>query len=183
MKNLETFKATPLRQLPILKKIVNTIIEEEIEDSTCHSYQGFNIANVPSSMKYFERHFDSWIDAVTSCLRSRIKAQGIDQLSHSVTILATNGWERQESIDFGHPSLEVIASKFDITLVKISGFERDKVMEEWDNMVDYARQYLNLIENYEVLWWKIFSASVASRWKNVLVLVELLYCFPVANET
>ena len=50
-------------------------------------------------------------------------------------------------------------------------------------MVEYARQYLNLIENYKVIWWKIFNAPVASRWKNVLVLVELLYCFPVANGT
>ena len=163
-----------------MKKVINRIKEEEIEDSTCHSYQGFEIANVSSSMEYFERH---WIDGVTSNLRSQIKAQDIDLLSHSVTILATHGWERQESTDFGHPALEAIVSKFEIPLTKVSGFEKDKVTEEWDNMVEYARQYLNLIDNYKVIWWKIFNAPVASRWKNVLVLVELLYCFPVANGT
>ena len=169
--------------MPIVKKVLNRITEEEIEDSTCHSYQGFYIANFPSSMEYLERHFASWIDAVTSCLRSRIKSQDIDLLSHSVTILATHGWEWQESTDFGHPALEAIASKFEIALAKVSGFERDKLMEEWDNMVEYARQYLNLIQSYKVIWWKIFNATVTSRWKNVLVLVELLYCFPVTNET
>ena len=50
-------------------------------------------------------------------------------------------------------------------------------------MVEYARQYLNLVENYKVIWWKIFNAPVASRWKNLLVLIELLYCFPVSNGT
>jgi len=53
-------------------------------------------------------------------------------------------------------------------------------MEECDSMVEYARQYLNLVESYKVISWKLFNAPVASRWKNVLVLVELLYCFPVA---
>ena len=182
-KSLEKLKATPFRQLPIVKKVINRIKEEEIEDSTCHSYQGFEIANVSSSMEYLERHFSSWIDGVTSNLRSRIKAQDIDLLSHSVTILATHGWERQESTDFGHPALEAIVSKFEIPLTKVSGFEEDKVTEEWDNMVEYARQYLNLTDNYKVIWWKLFNAPVASGWKNVLVLVELLYCFPVANGT
>ena len=112
-KSLEKLKATPFRQLPIVKKVINRIKEEEIEDSTCHSYQGFEIANVSSSMEYFERHFSSWIDGVTSNLWSRIKAQDIDLLSHSVTILATHGWEWQESTDFGHPALEAIVSKFD----------------------------------------------------------------------
>ena len=109
---------------------MNRITEEEIEDCTCHSYQGFYIANFPSSIEYLERHFVSWIDAVTSCLRNRIKAQDIDLLSHSVTILATHGWEWQESTDFGHPALEAIASKFEIALAKVSGFERDKLMKE-----------------------------------------------------
>ena len=100
-------------------------------------------------MEYFDRDFASWIDAFTSCLWSQIKAQDIDLLSHSVTILAIYGWERQESTDFGHPALEAIALKFEIALAKVSGFERDKVMEEWDNMAEYARQYLNLVK---VIW-------------------------------
>ena len=67
------------------------------------------------------------------------KSQDIDLLSHSVTVLATHGWERQKSTDFGHSALEAIASMFEIALAKVSGFERDKLMEEWDNMVEYAR--------------------------------------------
>ena len=58
-------------------------------------------------------------------------------------------------MDFGHPALEAIASKFEIALAKVSGFDRDSLMEERDNMVEYARHYLNLIENYKVICWKI----------------------------
>ena len=77
----------PFRQLPVVKKVINRITEEHIEDSVCHSYQGFETAYVSSSMEYFEKHFASWINAVTSCLQSRIKAQDIiiNLLSHLVT--------------------------------------------------------------------------------------------------
>jgi len=38
------------------------------------------------------------------------------------------------------------------------GFEANKVTGEWDNMVEYARKYFDLIENYKILWWKLFNA-------------------------
>ena len=59
-----------------------------------------------------------------------MKAQDIDLLYHSVTILATHGWERQESTDFGHSALEAITSKFDSSLAKVLGFEADQVIEK-----------------------------------------------------
>ena len=65
--SLEKLKITLLRQLSIVKKVMNRIREEEIEDSTCYLYQGFGITNVSFSM---ESHFMSWIDSVTSSLRN-----------------------------------------------------------------------------------------------------------------
>ena len=33
------------------------------------------------------------------------------------------------------------------------------VQQEWDDMVEYAKQYLNLVQDdYKVLWWKIFNS-------------------------
>lgn len=49
-------------------------------------------------------------------------------------------------------------------------------------MVDYAKRYLDLVrEDYKVTWWKLFQSSDAKNWSNILVLVELLFCIPVAN--
>jgi len=90
--------------------------------------------NVSSSNEYFERHFTSWINAVTSSLRTWMKAQDIDLLCHSVTILATHGWERQDTTEFGHAALDAITTKFENPLAKVLGFEADKVIEEWWNM-------------------------------------------------
>ena len=49
-------------------------------------------------------------------------------------------------------------------------------------MVDYARQYLNPVqEEYQVVWWKLFNAVDAKKWSNVLAFVELLFWLPMAN--
>jgi len=52
--------------------------------------QGFE---VHSSIEYFERNFTVWINAATSGLRHQLKAQDVDLLFHSVTILVIYGWE------------------------------------------------------------------------------------------
>jgi len=58
----------------------------------------------------------------TPGLRCRLKAQDIDLLCHSVTILATHEWEREESTNFVHTALETISSRFKIPLAKVPEF-------------------------------------------------------------
>ena len=56
------------------------------------------------------------------------------------------------------------------------------VQEEWDDMVGYGKQYLNLVrEDYKVIWWKLFNAVDAKGWTNVLAIIELLFCLLMAN--
>ena len=48
-------------------------------------------------------------------------------------------------------------------------------------MLEYSKQYLNLVqEDYKILWWKLFNCSDAKKWSNVLAVVELLFCLPIA---
>ena len=47
--------------------------------------------------------------------------------------------------------------------------------EEWDDIVEYAKRYLNLFQDdYKVIWWKLFNSPDSTKWTNVLVVVELL---------
>lgn len=56
------------------------------------------------------------------------------------------------------------------------------VQGEWDDMVDYAKSYLNLTgEDYRVTGWKLFNSPDPTRWSNILSVVELLFCIPVSN--
>ena len=56
------------------------------------------------------------------------------------------------------------------------------MQEEWDDMVGYGKQYLNLVQgDYKVIWWKLFNAVDAKGWTNVLAIIELLFFLPMAN--
>ena len=49
-------------------------------------------------------------------------------------------------------------------------------------MVEYGKKFLNLVqEDYKVIWWKLFNAIDSSQWSNVLAVIELLFCLPMAN--
>ena len=48
------------------------------------------------------------------------------------------------------------------------------VPEGWDEMVDYAKCYLNLVQaDYKTNCWKLFNAVDSNKWTNVLKVVEL----------
>ena len=56
------------------------------------------------------------------------------------------------------------------------------VQEEWDHMVEYGRTFLYLVQDdYKINWWKLFNSVDASKWSNVLRVIELLFCLPVSN--
>ncbi len=75
-------------------------------------------------------------------------------LTYAVIILATNGWERSESASFGHAALEAICQRFQIPL-EAASLDVSAVQE--------------------------FNAVDSGQWKNVLGVVELLFCLPMSN--
>ena len=34
---------------------------------------------------------------------------------------------------------------------------------------------------FQVIWWKLFNAVDSSKWSNILAVIELLFCLPMAN--
>ena len=111
-----------------------------------------------------------------------MRSQDTELLTHTMTLLATSGWERIESASFGYAALDAVCQSFqvplegasvDLTLVQ-------KEFLEWYG--GYGKQYLDLVmEDYKVSWWKLFNAGDATGWTNVLAIIELLFCLPMAN--
>jgi len=46
------------------------------------------------AMAYLKLHKDECIEALETCLQDRIKTENTELLTHTVTLLATNGWEQ-----------------------------------------------------------------------------------------
>ena len=92
-----------------------------------------------------------------------MRSQDTELLTHAMTLLATNGWERSESASFGYAALDTVCERFQVPLENASvdlslvqeewaSVDLSLVQEEWDDMVGYEKQYLNLVqEDYKVL--------------------------------
>ena len=102
-------------------------------------------------------------------------------LTNALTILATQGWNKSDDIDFAAPNLDSLIQQFLIPLQK-ADVDTTLINEEWEDMLDYARRYLNITkEDSNIIWFKLFNCPDSTKWRNVLALVELLFCLPMAN--
>jgi hypothetical protein len=60
--------------------------------------------------------------------------------THVFSVLATNGWEKNEEASFGHDALHALTTNFIVPLNNAS-VDCSVVVDEWDAMVDYAKRY------------------------------------------
>ena len=68
-------------------------------------------------------------------------------------------------------ALRNICTKFQVPLER-AGVDISTVESEWNDMVDYARRYLDIAcLDYRVIWRRIFNAVDASKWTNVLLVI------------
>ena len=116
-----------------------------------------------------------------TCLKDRIRIQNSDLLTDALTLLATHGWEKTEDDHFADVAISNLTKRSTVPLQN-AGVEISFIAEEWHDLLDYAKRYLNLVrDSIQVVWWKLFNAACSSKWSNVLFLIELLFCIPIAN--
>ena len=108
--------------------------------------------------------------------------QETDLLSQALTILATQGWEKVTSTSPVHYSaIEQLLVRFKVPLEQ-ANINASLLQEEWDDMTDHARRYLDLVtQDNNTIWWKLFNSTSAKNWGNILGLIELLLCLPMSN--
>ena len=76
---------------------------------------------------------------------------------------------------------EAVCSWLAIPLEK-AGVDCYLALGEWNDMVEYAKTHLDLVtQDYKAVWWKLYNGGFASKWQNILAIVELLFCLPLSN--
>ena len=178
-RSMDKLRETPLEELPTVKKVLERIQQED----GSVSYQAVELTLYDTGLEFIKSHHVEWVESVEACLLQRLKTQApeLELLTHAITILATHGWEQSENPSFAHGALESVCQRFRSPLEK-ANTDVSLVKEEWDDMLHYSKRYLNLVqEDYKVIWWKLFNAVDAKMWSNVLAVIELLFCLPIAN--
>ena len=151
-RSLDEMKLKSVENLPTVKKVLTRIQSTDV--ASIVTYQGVNLHYHTQGLAFLKSNYQSWLEAVDSCLVSRLKVQEEQLLilTQAVTLLATHGWERASTPSFGHASLEAVCDWFSIPLEK-AGIDISLVQEEWDDMVEYGKQYFNLVQDdYKVVW-------------------------------
>ena len=137
------------------------------------------------ALAFMKSHYVEWVEAIQACLINHLKTHGteLQLLTHAVTVLSTHGWECSENLLFSNAALDAICHWFCVSLER-AGTDSLRVYEEWEDRVEYAKLYLNLVqEDYKVhvVYWKLFNAVDTKKWSKVLTVVELLFWIPVAK--
>ena len=109
LKMMNTLKTTQFEDLPSIKKVISRIT---VEDTGSLSYQSVDVKKHDLAVAFLKSNSASYTESVLSCLRECIKAYHLQLLTHVLTILATNSWERNEDTSFGHDALHVLTTKY-----------------------------------------------------------------------
>ena len=68
-------------------------------------------------------------------------------LKYAVILLLTQGWQKSQGVDFADTALCSAIAHFTVPLQN-AHVDVFLVEEEWKDMVGYAKQYLNIVEDY-----------------------------------
>ena len=100
----------------------------------------------------------------------------------ALSISATQGWGRGDNASFGYVALQYKAARFRAPL-ESANIDTSKLQGEWDEVVDYATKYLNIVtEENNIILWKLSNCPLSKDWPNTLGVFELLLWLPLSNE-
>ena len=141
-RSMEKLREMPSEDLPTVKKVLEQI---KREDGSV-SYQAAELTLYDINLEFIKSHHVEWVESIEACLLQRLKTQApkLELLTHAITILATHGWEQSENPSFAHGALESVCQRFHSPLEK-AGTDVSLVKEEWDDMLEYSKRYLNLV--------------------------------------
>ena len=135
------------------------------------SYHGAELADHETGVAYLKSHKDQYMEKLVSCLKDlvsclkdRVKVQLPDLHTDALTVLATQGWQKSEDASFANTALHSLSARFEVPLQKAK-VDITLLEEEWEDMVEYAKCYLNLVqEDYQTIWWKLFNSVDSKKW-------------------
>ena len=157
-------------------------------------YQCQGLCNLTQAKSFYEAKLQEYCTAITACMKSRLAWSDLTLIRDTITVLATQGWQKcldeedcesetdleTEKVDPLEP-IARLGVRFKIPL-QAAGVDVDKLCEEFYDMLLYATQFLTLsTQEYRAVWWRLFHCPNSSNWSNILTLSRLLFTLPVSN--
>ena len=85
------------------------------------------------------------MESIVICQEECVKVQHTVLLTNTLTLLATQGWNKPDYAAFGDVALNSISTQPFVPL-EPAGVNVALFKAEWEDMIEYARRYLNLVQ-------------------------------------
>lgn len=179
---LELFETKQFEKLPYVKYFLSQV--EERNDGSY--YQGFRLSNFEQAKKTLAGKKSDFTNKVSECIRLRLEeeADSTEIFTHAPKILNTEGWlQYKEDTEFADEGLEYLFNHFKIPLTN-AGVTASfpELLTQWQNLLEYANEFLSISNtSYKKTWYRIFNSPRKTQWKDILIMVELIFTIPVSN--
>ena len=118
-------------------------------------------------------------------MRARLEWSDISLMRSILLFLDTQSW--QETSEDDNHLIEIksaLVSIIDIfrAPLEAKGAVLNYILDEMEDIVDYARTYLRLgCDSYSKVWYQLYTAPNSANWPNVLLVSELLLSLPFST--
>ncbi len=123
------------------------------EESGKKVYQCQELKKFGEAQRYYEGHYKEFCAKVTECLRSRMAWSDQQVIRDIISVLATQGWEKQLEEETPLDSLDRLVERFATPLQGALADQRQplrprkikisKIREELESILQYAVQFIS----------------------------------------
>ena len=178
-------------QNPLEWPTVKLVCSRVKEDGDKKVYQGAVLANYrEATLKACADAAISDITTLESKLRTRLEWSDLKLLRAIIVFLDTKGWSVQTTARDGDTEDDLTNLKEAVEYITLhfrepleaKGVDLSNMQDEVEEIVLYARRYLNLCsETYQRTWYNLHTSTDANRWPNLLRVCDLVFSLPFSN--
>ena len=185
----DMFEQKKFEKLPHVKDFLRQVEER---DGNFY-YQDIKLPSFETAKESIKAKKSFFCEKVSACITERLEQEVDSEKIFQVApqILNTEGWIRRKEEDdnkvqdyeFMDEGIEELVKHFEIPL-RNAGFNSTipELLKQWHELLEYGTEYLSLpYTPYRVTWRRIFTSPRSQTWKDLLILVELLFTIPVSN--
>ena len=190
---LESLASKDPKQWPTVRLVLSRISE----DGTEKLYQGGTLTHYnDSTVTACSTQAVADLKCLSSKLKERLAWSDLQLLRSILVFLDTCSWaprqRRAANSDSEQEEDEDDKEEIRAAVEHISSIFREpleaknaclaSLNDEVDEVVDFCRKYLDVLEDYKKVWYKLHTAPDARNWPNILILSQLLFSLPFTNS-
>ena len=163
-------------QNPVEWPVTKVVLGKLKDENGGKEYQGFELHRFnESTAKVCADQAIADLRSLDDRMRARLEWSDLELMRAILVFVDTQSWQESDSDDRLSEiksALVTITETFR-TPLEAKGTDLSSILDEIEDIVDYARSYLRIgCEKYSKIWYQLFSTPDSSKWSNILLVCE-----------